>query len=292
MSSSGNGAVLLGLVSSVLYAAGLVFMRLGLHHMAPVRGTLFSIPSATLLFWLLCPFLLDVAGFDLAATAVFALIGLFFPVVGTLLMSTANRRVGPTIAGTVSSTAPFLAILGAWLLLGERPTPGSLLGACGVVAGVAALAWDSRAAHHRWALWTLALPLSVALIRALGQTLSKLGLELWANPFAAALIGYSVSSGVVIAANAAVRPGAGPDSVARGAPWFALAGVSNGLAVLTMYFALTKGPVALVSTLVATHPLFVLLLSRVFLGQRSVGPGVPVAVALTVAGVALLVSGR
>ena len=46
-------------------------------------------------------------------------------------------------------------------------------------------------------------------------------------------------------------------------------GLLNGLAVLTMYAALARGPVAVVAPLVACYPLATLAFSRLLLGAGS-----------------------
>jgi hypothetical protein len=54
-------------------------------------------------------------------------------------------------------------------------------------------------------LWLLALPLVSSAIRGFAQPVIKLGLERWHNPIAAVVIGYTVSSAVLILA--ALVPG-------------------------------------------------------------------------------------
>ena len=58
-----------------------------------------------------------------------------------------------------------------------------------------------------------------------------------------------------------------------------------------MYAALAQGPVVLVSPLVATYPLVTVVGTMLFLGRIDGGAQLAVAVALTVAGVALLLVG-
>ena len=83
----------------------------------------------------------------------------------------------------------------------------------------------------------------------------KLGLAIWPSPYAAVLVGYVVSSAVVVTA-LRLRTGRWrPTATAHGLRWFAGVGACNGLAVLLMYAALARGPVSIVSPLVATYPL-------------------------------------
>jgi drug/metabolite transporter (DMT)-like permease len=137
-------------------------------------------------------------------------------------------------------------------------------------------------------LWLLALPLGASAIRGFVQPVVKLGLERWHNPIAAVVIGYTVSSAVLILA--ALVPSRTPEQSFnwRGALWFAAVGLCNGSAVLSMYSALGRGPVSLVSPLIATYPLVTLLLSVRFLKRERVDARLAAAVAVTVGGVVLL----
>lgn len=137
----------------------------------------------------------------------------------------------------------------------------------------------------RTGMW---LPWSAAVLRALAQVLSKAGLVLWPNPFAAALIGYTVSAAVVWAAPALDRRRKAFAINRSGSAWFALTGVLNGSAVLAMYYALSAGPVYIVSPIVATYPLFTLVLSALVLRRERLSGALIAGVALTVAGVLVL----
>lgn len=253
-------------------------------------GARVSIPTAALVFWLLAPFR-DMSGWQGAAAAIFAAVGIFFPAAVTLLTFAANKRLGPTIAATIGSTAPLFAVLGAALFLTEPLGMRELAATAVIVLGTVLLSRADGAdagERARAALW---LPWSAAILRALAQVLSKAGLALWPNPFAAALIGYSVSALAVWAAPALDWRGKAFALNRNGAAWFALTGVLNGAAVLSMYFALSSGPVYIVSPIVATYPLFTLVLGTLTLRQRVNGT-LLAGVALTVAGVVMLLVSR
>jgi uncharacterized membrane protein len=74
----------------------------------------------------------------------------------------------------------------------------------------------------------------------------------------------------------------------RALPWFALSGLLNGLAVILMYEGLRQGSVTVVSPIVASYPIFTLLLSGLLLRDERLTARVAVGVALTVVGVIVM----
>jgi drug/metabolite transporter (DMT)-like permease len=105
----------------------------------------------------------------------------------------------------------------------------------------------------------------------------------------AVVIGYTISSAVLVGAAAVRNRGLARHFSFRGALWFAAVGICNGLAVLSMYAALGRGPVALVSPLIASYPLVTVLLSGALLKGERASLQLAAGVVVTVSGVVLLV---
>lgn len=282
-------ALLLACLGAICFACALVTGKIGLRSLDARAAAAISVPTATALFAIASPFALDLSGFSLPAAALFALVGLFFPALVTLVTFESNDRLGPTVTSTVSSTAPVFALAAAALVLGERITPRALLASVGVAAGIALLSWTPGAlragSSGRW----LVLPLCGALLRGLAQTLAKAGLLLWPNPFAAGLIGYVVSCTVVVAVDRLPRARATP-SRAAGAGWFAVTGALNGAGVLAMYGALQTAPVAVVAPIIASYPLITFLLAAIVLREERLTARAAAGSAVTVGAIAFLVA--
>ena len=265
--------------------------QVGLRYVAPLSGAAIAIPSSTALFICVAPFALADATPVWAAVPIFAAIGLMFPGTVTLLTFAANRALGPVMTGTLGNLAPLFAVALAFVILGEALRMLQLGGLLAIVAGIVILTVVRGGDTGRWRSWYLLLPLAAAALRGVTQATVKLGLEIWPSPFAAALIGYLVSTVVVLTA---ARIGTGrfvADAPARGLLWFAAVGWCNGLAALLMYAALAHGSVALVSPLVATYPLVTVVGTTLLFGKVEGGAQLALGVALTVVGVALLIAG-
>src|SRR5438552_15497785 len=129
----------LALLASAFLGTAVVIANVGLRYLDPARGALVSIPSTTAMFWLLALFFLRGEGWNATAFAIFAAVGLVFPALVTFLNFASNRLAGPTVAGTVSSTTPLFAVLGAMFFLSEPLTPAAAAGTAAIVLGVIAL---------------------------------------------------------------------------------------------------------------------------------------------------------
>ena len=242
------------------------------------------------MFLVLTPWLLDTSQASAHGAIIFALIGIFFPAAVTLFVFTGTDKLGATTANAVSNTTPMFAILFAILFLGETLTLERVLGAVTVVAGVITLSWDEKGRKRDWPLWALLLPIGAASSRGGGLALTKFGLGVWPDPFAAALIGYAVSASVLLLLNMvrAMRANVRPRLTPQAVPWFVATGLCNGAATLAMFSALKGGEVSLVSPIISTSPLFTFLLGALVLRQERLSARLAVGVALTVAGILLL----
>jgi drug/metabolite transporter (DMT)-like permease len=278
----------LALLASAFLGTAVVIANVGLRYLDPARGALVSIPTTTAFFLLLAPFLFRGEGWNTTALVIFAVVGLIFPALVTFLNFASNRLTGPTVAGTISSTTPLFAVLGAILFLGESLSPAAAAGTTVIVLGVVALTARGAGPPRAWAAWVILLPLAGAVIRGGAQAAVKGGLALWPDPFVAVLVGYTVSSVMIFAGNRAFVPSTDASLDRRGVFWFMVVGICNGLGMLSMYAALNRGQVSVVSPLVGTYPMFTLALSAMFLREEKFGPRVLLGVALTVAGVVVL----
>jgi drug/metabolite transporter (DMT)-like permease len=271
-------------LSALCFGTALITAKVGLRSLNARSGAAISIPAATLLFVMAAPFALNLQGFTIAAAALFAAVGVFFPALVTLLTFQSNDRLGPSVTASISGTAPLFALAAAALFLGESISPRALLASCGVAAGIALVSWRGadRASIGR-ALW---LPLAGAALRGAAQVLAKAALLLWPNPFAASLIGYVVSSGTVLALRGKSEPKRRSEVL-----WFVTTGVLNGAAVLLMYAALDRAPVSSVAPVVAAYPVFTVLLGTLLLRDEKPSARVLAGAGVIVVAIAFLVSG-
>ncbi|MCC8968111.1 EamA family transporter, partial [Bradyrhizobium sp. Pear76] len=130
--------------------------------------------------------------------------------------------------------------------------------------------------------------LASALVRGVAPPIAKIGLAIWPSPLWACLIGYIMSSLVVLTVQR-VRKGSFMVQASRdGRFWFTLTGISNGLSALCLFAAVRNGPITLVAPLAAIYPLVTVALSAVMLKHVEITARIVAGTLLTVAGVALV----
>jgi len=284
-------AILFAFASAAFLGAGVVTAQFGLRHVEPLSGASISVPSFTLLFILLSPLVLHDEPVVWRALPIFAAIGLVFPALLTLLTFASNRALGPVATSALGNLAPLFAVAMAMLVLHEPLKPLQFAGLLIAVIGAVIITITRPRDFGDWRSWALLLPLGGAVLRGVVPPIVKLGLEIWPSPLWACLIGYIVSSLVVLTVQR-VRTGRFvAEAPWPGRLWFAVTGISNGLSALTLFAALRHGPIALVAPLVAVYPLVTVLLSSIMLKHVQITLRIVAGTVLSVAGVALVLVG-
>ena len=156
---------LLALCAAFCFGLAIALTPFGLRHTAPIQGASISIPTSTVFFLAISPITIDFAEWHGPSALIFALVGVLYPAMVTLMLFLANRRLGPNVAGALGNATPLFATVIAVILLGEAPRPIQIAAMLVIVAGVVML---YRLPNHIGNLrWFILLPLLGALIRGL-----------------------------------------------------------------------------------------------------------------------------
>ena len=285
-----TAAILFAFASAAFLGAAVVTSQLGLRTMEPLTGAAVAVPSFPLLFLLLSPIILAGEPVVWRGLPIFAVLGLFFPASLTLLAFASNRALGPVITSTLGNLAPLFSVALAVLVLREPLHATQLAGLVIAVIGAVIISVTRPRDLGHWRSWALLLPLAAALVRGVTPPIVKLGLEVWPSPLWACLIGYVMSSLVLLAVQRIRQGKFLADAPQSGLVWFAVTGIANGLATLTMFTAVRHGPITLVAPVIAVFPLVTVLLSKLVLNSV-ITPRIVGGTVLTVAGVALVLAG-
>ncbi len=275
-----------GLASALLFALSNHFSNMGLQRSDARSGTLVSVATSAVAYWLFAPFFLEGWYWLTTAALLFAIVGVIRPALSTTLAISSIKIMGPTLTSSLTAATPIFGAIFAIFFLGERMSLPIAIGTGAVVAGAVVTAWNPKGLKRSWPLWALALPLGASLIRATGHIVTKYGLLEVDSPSFAVLVGNTVSLGSAVLF---LRGGGRPLSGAGGANlWFIASGVANALSLQFLNNALAAGKVVAVVPLVSATPVFTLLLGICFFGRETITWRTVAAIALIVPGVVLV----
>jgi drug/metabolite transporter (DMT)-like permease len=284
-------AILFAFAAAAFIGGGVALTQFGLRTVHPLSGAALSIPSFTLCFILLSPWLLRGDTVVWTAVPLFAAVGLVYPAAVTISTFASSRALGPVVTSALGNLSPLFSVALAVAVLHE---PLRLLQAAGLlvaVLGVLIITVTRTPDMRDWRTWSLLLPLAAALLRGVVPPVIKIGLELWPSPLGASLVAYIVSSLTVLTLER-IRNG---HFIVRaplsGRLWFAATGICNGVGTLFLYAAVGAGPIAVVAPLVATYPLMTMAVSAIFLTHVRITARLMAGVVLAVAGVVLILAG-
>jgi len=285
--------ILLSLTSATLFAVSILVLHQGLRHTDSESGSLVQIGATTLCYWLVAPWLVESWYWLTPAALMFAVIGLFKPVVSANASLLSVHYLGPTPTSTLAATSPLFAAAIGVLLLDEQLTLPIILGTVAIMGGSIALAQRGKgASRENWPLWALSLPLLAAFVRATGDGLTKFAMLELPSPHFAGLVSFTVSLIVATAVFGARRRSLPKLGIRFGTGWFVLAGTINGVAVYCLNLALQLGELIVVVPIVSSSPFLTLLLSVFLVRRESITRGSLLAVFLIVPGVIVIALGH
>jgi drug/metabolite transporter (DMT)-like permease len=286
-----TAAIILAIASAAFLGGGLVLTQFGLRYIHPLSGAAISVPSFTIVFLLLSPFLLHGQTIEWRAVPIFVAVGLVFPAALTMITFASNRALGPVVTGALGNLSPLLSVGVAVLVLHEPLRSLQFAGLVVAMLGVLAITVTRTPDMRDWRTWALLLPLGASVLRGVIPPVIKVGLDIWPVPLAAGLTGYICSTLTVLTIER-IRTGRFlVQAPIAGKLWFALNGICNGIGTILLYAALGNGPVSLVAPLYATYPLFTVGMSLIFLGNVKITWRLVAGTMLTVGGVVLILAG-
>lgn len=222
----------------------------------------------------------------------FALAGLVGTMLGRAFEYEGIKRIGASRSEPIKASQPLHAALLAVVVLGETLTSLAGVGTVLVVVGIAIISWESRSsdAGLESISWSLALPLASAFMYGIEPIFAKVGLATGTSAFVG--LGIKTLTATVAFYGYLRYRGALPGREAlrsANTKWYLGAGVANSVFLLSYYAALSVAPVVLVQPVLQTSPLFVIVLSVLFLQRlERVTPRIVLAATVVAIGAAVV----
>jgi uncharacterized membrane protein len=262
-----------------------MLIQRGLRHANFYAGFWINIAVGMIGLWTVVLLMVPADAYHWSAVPYFVLSGVVGTAAGRLFRVVAIEKVGAPVAASINNLSPFIATGLAILLLGERVTLPILLGTLVIVLGTILLSQSGR--HVGFRVHHLLYPLLSASCFGVVAILRKLGLG-HAGPLFDSAINNTAA---MVAATVFVLASGKREALVcngRSLLYFIGGGIAENTGVFLVLVALGFGEVSVVTPLAGTAPLFVLLLTVLFLGGEQLSGRIVVGAVFIVLGVFLL----
>lgn len=287
-------AILLMLLSALAFAVTFVLVRVGVRSASSGTALWVTLTINAIVLW----------GWSLIAYGpqfdhwwewrYFMLAGLFAPLLGRLFQFQGMARLGANITTPLTLTHPVVTVILAILFLGEDVTYLGLLGALLVVLGSIAIGSEGGKGNNR-SLSSLprsylALPLLASLSYGISMVFRKVGIHV-ADVDAVTASAVTMTTSWLLATLylLATRSFGTIRCNRRESVFFLIAGIVSSFGPVFAYAALPHAGLVVLAPVAATTPLFVLVVSYMFIRADEIfTPRVVLGTMATVAGVILV----
>ena len=274
----------IALLAAIAYAVGFILSKRGLRYSTPITITFISLLMQTVvLFAIVFAF----TGIPRTPTFVFAL----FVIAGILqavvrqLTYIGIEKIGAARSGPIRASVPLWSAAIAIFFLGEKMTLAVAAGTLLVFAGILFISWHADEGVKDFRRWYIVAPLLAAILGGVIYPLRRYALRFSDEPvYFGAVVGIV---GLICTAIFIALPTTKDRLVwnRQSIGYFAGGGAFESLGLLLVLYALTYGPVVVVTPLTATLPLWVVLGSKLFLRDlEKITPRIVAGAALVVAG--------
>jgi DME family drug/metabolite transporter len=275
--------------AALCFSIAHVFVRRGLVHSNALTGSLISLGTSAVIFWLLALALVPLSTLQAPGVGYFIAAGIFAPGIGRTLSYVGIERVGVARSVPVVNSSPIFASVFAVIVLGEVWALQNIIGTLLVIGGVVILSMV-KPAVGQWRKGDIIFPIVGAIAFGASSTLRKAGLGFLNIPLLAAAV-TALSAATFSFVLLQVRGGKEAFKLSRrSAAWLFPAAFFNTAAMLSVFYALSHGKVVIVEPLVSSSPVLTLLLTAIFLRDlEALSSRVIVGALLTVTGTVLVV---
>jgi len=266
---SGMMPIGMALLSSLMFALTFVFVRVGVKTASTATALWVTLFINVVFLW----------GWSLLAHGwqfehwwqwrYFFLSGVFAPLLGRLFQFQGMAKLGANITTPLTLTHPVITVLLAILFLDEHVSRLGLVGGLLVVAGSVLVGMQGGQSATRSLRSVsriyLMLPLLASVCYGISIVFRKIGIDLGSDAVTAAAV--TCTSSWLFATLHVVATGSARQirCSRRELGFFVLAGIFSGLGPVLLYAALQRESLVVIAPLGATTPLFVLLVSYLFI---------------------------
>jgi len=282
----------IALLASISFALFAVFGWLGLRSSTPLTATVVSLAARTVTLSAGVALGGGWPAYQSTAMRIFVFLGVLQSVI-SLLTFLGLQKVGTARSQPLRNSYPLWSALIAIVILGEDAAPAVVAGTLLVVAGIIALSWKPETAPQNYRAWHVLYSLAAGFLAGLAFPLRRYGLTITNEPMFFSFVVAFVSLAGSIPYVLWTRSGQGVVWNRTGVVYFAISGFFEAMGAWLTLVALTGAQVVIVSPIVATTPLFSLIISLIFFRGKEQITGLSIAgTVAVVAGTIAITLGR
>jgi drug/metabolite transporter (DMT)-like permease len=252
------------LCAAIAYALSFILSKRGMGHSTPITVTFVSLLIQMTVLSIIVVAYTGIPATPQVVFGIFVIAGVLQAVVRQLTYI-GIEKIGAARSGPIRASVPLWSAALAILFLGERMTATIAVGTLFVFSGIVLISWRADHGVKDFRLWYVGAPLLAAVLGGVVYPLRRYALQFSNEPiYFGAIVGIV---GFICTAAYLSLPITKERLVWNRASlgYFAGAGAFESLGLLLVFYALTYGPVVMVTPLTATLPLWVVLGSRLFL---------------------------
>jgi DME family drug/metabolite transporter len=284
-------AQVIALCAAIAYALSFIFAKRGMRHSTPITITFVSLLLQTTVLFTIAFAITDIPEIPTFIFAIFVIAGVLQAVVRQLTYI-GIEKIGAARSGPIRASVPLWSATLAIIFLGERMTTAIALGTLLIFAGIVLISWRADEGIKDFRPWYVIAPLLAAILGGVVYPLRRYALRFSDEPiYFGAIVGVV---GLLCTSLYLAVPAAQERLVwhRRSIGYFIAGGGFESLGLLLVLYALTYGPVIVVTPITATLPLWVVLGSKFFLHDlEKVTPRIIAGAALVVAGTSAITLG-
>jgi drug/metabolite transporter (DMT)-like permease len=254
----------IALLAAIAYAISFILSKRGLRHSTPITITFVSLLIQTVVLSALVFAFTGVPSAPTFVLVIFVIAGVLQAVVRQLTYI-GIEKIGAARSGPIRASVPFWSAAIAIFFLGEKMTLTVAAGTLLVFVGILLISWRADEGVKDFRRWYVIAPLLAAILGGVIYPLRRYALRFSDEPiYFGAVVGIV---GLICTAMFLALPTTQDRLIwnRQSIGYFAVGGAFESLGLLLVLYALTYGPVVVVTPLTATLPLWVVLGSKLFL---------------------------
>jgi drug/metabolite transporter, DME family len=274
----------IALCAAIAYALSFILSKRGMRYSTPITITFVSLLVQTVVLFAIVFAFTGIPDTPAFVFMLFIVAGILQAVVRQLTYI-GIEKIGVARSGPIRASVPLWSAAVAILFLGETMTPAIGAGTLLVFGGILLISWRADEGVKDFRRWYIVAPLLAAVLGGVVYPLRRYALRFSDDPiYFGAIVGIV---GLLCTALFLALPTTKEKLVwnRQSIGYFAIGGAFESLGLLLVLFALTYGPVIVVTPLTATLPLWVVLGSKLFLRDlEKITPRIVTGAILVVAG--------